>query len=84
MNDASRPIVAWRTPTEPIYVAYNRGTAKVTITLPSPPSGLAWFRAANTAAFLETSANFALPGQEGAVTATYDLDGRALAIFVAR
>ena len=35
-------------------------------------------------AFLETSANFTLPGQEATVQATYDLDGRALAIFIAR
>jgi hypothetical protein len=43
-----------------------------------------WYRAANTAAFLETTANFALPGTEQQAQATYDLDGRALAIFVSR
>jgi hypothetical protein len=42
-----------------------------------------WVRAANTAAFMEPQANFVVPGQEAAVAATYDLDGRALAIFVA-
>jgi isoamylase len=85
MGDATKPIVAWRTPdSDPMFVAYNRGGAKVTFTLPSAPTGLAWYRAANTAAFLEPSANFALPGAETAVAPTYDLDSRALVILVAR
>ncbi|HET9990846.1 MAG TPA: hypothetical protein VFQ65_20085, partial [Kofleriaceae bacterium] len=84
LGDATKPILAWQTPNEPIYVAYNRGPNKVTVALPAAPAGLAWYRAANTAAFLEASANFALPGEEATVQATYDLDGRALAIFIAR
>ena len=69
---------------EPIYVAYNRSPNKVTITLPAAPNGMAWYRAANTAAFLEASANFTQPGEETPVAATYDLDGRALMILIAR
>ncbi len=65
-------------------VLYNRSLAKVTVTLPAAPPGTSWYRAANTASFLETTGNFTLPGAEASVTATYDLDSRALAIFVAR
>ncbi|MEO8549237.1 MAG: alpha-amylase family glycosyl hydrolase [Kofleriaceae bacterium] len=83
MADATRPILAWRY-SEPIYVAYNRGAAKVTITPPAAPAGLTWYRAANTAAFLEATANFTVPGDEASIGATYDLDGRALLILVAR
>ena len=63
LGDATKSIVAWRTAdSDPIYVAYNRGAAKVTVTLPAAPAGLAWYRAANTASFLEASSNFSLPG----------------------
>jgi glycogen operon protein len=84
LGDATKPILAWQTPNEPIYVAYNRGANKVTVTLPAAPTGLAWYRAANTASFLEASGNFTLPGEEATVQAAYDLDSRALAIFIAR
>jgi isoamylase len=85
LGDATKPIVAWRTAdTDPIYVVYNHGAAKVTVTLPAAPAGLAWYRAANTASFLEASANFTVAGQEATVAATYDLDSQALAIFIAR
>jgi hypothetical protein len=77
LGDATRPILGWRA--GDVYVAYNRGATKVTITL--PPG--AWARAANTAAFMEPQ-NFAAPGDEQTVPATYDLDARAVAIFVAR
>jgi hypothetical protein len=33
---------------------------------------------------MEPQANFVAPGSEGVVAATYDLDARALAIFVAK
>ncbi len=84
LADASRPVLAWWPTGEQVYVIYNRGAAKVTATLPAPPVGTSWYRAANTAAFLEATGNFTLPGEETAVSATYDLDGRALAIFIAR
>ena len=84
LGDATRPVLAWQMTSEPIYVAYNRSPNKVTITLPAAPNGMAWYRAANTAAFLEASANFTQPGEETPVAATYDLDGRALMILIAR
>ena len=83
MGDATRPVIAWRTGS--VYVGYNRSTAKVTLTLPAPPAGQSWYRAANTAAFMEPQNNFVAPGSEQAVTqATYDLDARALVILIAR
>ncbi len=83
LSDATRAILGWSAGRD-LYLAYNRGPNQVTVTLPPAPAGLAWYRAANTAAFLEAQANFVLPGDEAAVQPTYDLDGRALAIFVAR
>ena len=87
LGDATQPIVAWRLDgtTDPIYVAYNRGTAQVTITLPAAGGALAWYRAANTASFLEAEANFVVAGSESAVASPqYALDARALVIFIAR
>jgi isoamylase len=78
LGDASRAVLGWRT--GDVYVAYNRGATKLTITLPPGT----WARAANTAAFMEPQSNFVAPGDEQLVQATYDLDGHALAIFVAR
>ncbi len=87
MADATQPIVAWwiDEPSSALFVLYNRGTAKVTVTLPAAPSGKAWYRVANTAAFLETSNNIAPVGSEQLVTTpTYDLDSRALALLIAK
>ncbi len=86
LGDATQPILGWRLgdTTDPIYVAYNRGLAKVTITLPDAGGALAWYRVANTASFLESQSNFVAAGTETAVTSPqYDLDSRALVLFVA-
>ncbi|HUJ57450.1 MAG TPA: isoamylase [Kofleriaceae bacterium] len=84
LGDATQPIVMWTAGTTTL-VAYNRGAAKLTITLPPAPAGLSWWRAANTAAFLEPQDNFVPPGQEQQVTTpTYDLDARALVLLIAR
>ncbi|MGE5186361.1 MAG: alpha-amylase family glycosyl hydrolase [Acidobacteriota bacterium] len=82
MDDATRPVLAWRA--GDVYVAYNRSATKVTVTLPAAGAGLAWHRAANTAAFMEAQDNFVAPGSEPPVQATYDLDARALVILVAK
>ena len=87
LADSTQPIVAWWTaePNAALFALYNRGTAKVTVTLPAAPAGKAWYRVANTAAFLEPSNNIAAPGAEPLVTtATYDLDARALALLIAK
>jgi glycogen operon protein len=83
MDDATRPMLAWRV--DDVYVAYNRSAAKVTVTLPPAGTGKSWFRVANTAAWMEPQDNFATPGNEAPVgQATYDVDARALAILIAR
>ena len=87
LADASQPVLAWQLDgtalgdTASIYVAYNRGAAAVTVTLPAGT----WYRAADTGAWDEPDANFALPGSEYLMhQATYSLGARSLAIFVTR
>jgi hypothetical protein len=81
-GDATKTVLAWRT--GDLYVAYNRGTSQVSVTLPPPGAGRAWYRAADTSAGLEPN-NFAVPGSEYRVQgSTYGLPPRSLAIFVAR
>jgi glycogen operon protein len=90
MDDASRPVLAWRLDgvslgDDTIYIAYNHSAQLQRITLPSPPSGLAWYRVADTAAWMEAEANFSAPGSEHRMQqSNYDLAARSLAIFVAR
>ncbi|HLL24392.1 MAG TPA: glycogen-debranching protein, partial [Kofleriaceae bacterium] len=92
MDDATKPVLAWRIDgaalgdTSPaLYIAYNRGTAMVPVTLPPPPAGLAWYRVADTAAWMEPQANIAPPGAEYRMNhARYDLTARSLALFIAR
>jgi glycogen operon protein len=91
LDDATRPVLGWQLDgaalgdaARSIYVVYNRGPQQVALTLPPPPVGM-WFRVANTAAWMEPQGNFAAPGDEAPMTQSrYDLDGRALAIFVAK
>jgi isoamylase len=83
MDDATRPVLAWRA--GGVYVAYNRSANKVTVTLPPAGGGLAWYRAANTAAFMEPQDNFVAPGGEAPIAQpTYDLDARAIVILIAK
>jgi isoamylase len=92
MDDATRPVLAWRLDgaalgdvSPAIYVAYNRGLALAQVTLPPPPSGLAWYRVADTGAWMEPQANSAAPGTEYRMNQSrYDLVARSLALFIAR
>jgi isoamylase len=92
MDDATRPVLAWRLDgaalgdvSPAIYVAYNRGLALAQVTLPPPPSGLAWYRVADTGAWMEPQANSAAPGAEYRMNQSrYDLVARSLALFIAR
>jgi isoamylase len=92
LDDASRPVLAWRLDgaalgdtARAIYVAYNRGTARVTIAIPPPPAGTSWYQVADTAAWMEPAGNIAEPGAEPRQTdPSYGLDPRALALFIAR
>jgi isoamylase len=92
MDDASLPVIAWQLDgaalgdsSPAIYVAYNRSPNQVAVTLAAPPSGLAWYRVADTGAWMEAQANIAAPGGEYKMNQSrYDLVGRSLALFVAR
>jgi len=90
-NDPGAHFLAWRmsrasTPDEParsILVAYNGSPASVAFTLPPPATNVAWYRAADTAAWLEPQSNFAIPGAEYRMNGTrYDLAARSLTIFI--
>ncbi len=77
--------VALGDPSPAIFVVYNRDVAATSATLPAPPTGTAWYRVADTGAWMETDANSAEPGAEYRMMQThYDLGARSLALFVAR
>ena len=92
MDDATAPVLAWRLDgaalgdvSPALYVAYNRSTQVVPLTLPPPPAGLAWYRVADTGSWMEPQANSAEPGAEYRMNQSrYDLVARSLALFVAR
>src|SRR6185437_7714505 len=84
MASAASAIVAW-TAGAAIYVAYNRGTTDATVTIPAAPSGLVWYRVADTGAWDEAGANIAAPGDEYMMhQSQYALAARSLALFIAR
>jgi glycogen operon protein len=92
MDDPSRPVLAWRLdgaalgdPSPALYVAYNRDMTAVKIMIPPPPGGTAWFRVADTSAWMEAAGNIAAPGAESRIhSSEYDLGVRSLALFIAR
>jgi glycogen operon protein len=90
MDDASRPVLGWQLDgaalgDDPLYIVYNHSPQAQRITLPAAPANLAWYRAADTAAWMESDANFHAPGDEYRMhQSQYDLGARALAIFIAR
>ncbi len=90
MDDASKPVLAWRLDgtslgDQTLYIAYNHSPQPVRITLPPPPSGLAWYRAGDTSAWMEAQSNFHAPGAEYRMNQSqYDLGARAIVIFLAR
>ncbi|HEY3806718.1 MAG TPA: alpha-amylase family glycosyl hydrolase [Kofleriaceae bacterium] len=87
MATATEPVVAWTVggTSDPIYVAYDRGAADVTITIPAAPNGLTWYRVADTGAWDEPGANIAAPGSEYMMhQASYALGARSLALFIAK
>ncbi|HEX5063144.1 MAG TPA: hypothetical protein VFV99_27400, partial [Kofleriaceae bacterium] len=90
MDDATKPALAWRLDgpsfgDQTLYIVYNHSAQVVRVTLPAPPSGLAWYRAGDTSAFMEAQNNFHAPGEEYRMNQSlYDLGARAVAIFVAK
>jgi glycogen operon protein len=90
MDDPSKPVLAWRLDgssfgDQTLYVAYNHSPQPIRLTLPPPPAGKGWYRAGDTAAWMEAQNNFHAPGAEYKMNQSqYDLGARAIAIFVAR
>jgi glycogen operon protein len=90
MDDATKPVLAWRLDgpslgDDTLYIVYNHGAQPIRVTLPPPPTAMAWYRAGDTQASMEAQNNFHAPGEEYRMNGTqYDLGGRAVVIFVAR
>lgn len=72
-------------PAQSIYVAYNSWSQPITVTLPPAMAGKAWYRAGDTAAWMETDSNFRDAGQEDRLDGrTYDMKGRSILVLVER
>ena len=92
MDDANRQFLGMRLDgaalgdsARAIYVAYNGDDAAVRITLPAPGPSTHWYRAADTAPWLEDQQNIHEAGAEYRMQGTtYDLAERSLALFVER
>lgn len=90
LDDPTQHVLAWRIDgvatgdsARSIYVAYTGDDVPVRLTLPAAAAGHAWFRWFDTGAWMEPYGNGADPGQEYRMNgATYDLEARALAVFV--
>ena len=64
-----------------IYVAYNGWYQSITITLPAVMNSDSWYRAGDTAAWMESQANFEEEGQEDRLGGrNYEMKGRSLLI----
>lgn len=92
MDDPEARFLAWRVdgaerrdPARSIYVAYNRDSSPVTVTLPTPRAGAGWFQAADTAVAFEAASNAWAPGAESRINdGRYVLGARAVAVLIER
>jgi isoamylase len=72
-------------PSPSIYVGYNGWWQPIMITLPNPLPGRAWFRAGDTADWMEDQGNFKDPGQEDPlVSRDYKMEGRSVLVLIER
>jgi glycogen operon protein len=70
-------------PAQSIYVGYNGWWQPIQVTLPVPSPGRSWYRAGDTASWMEPQGNFKDPGQEDRLTdRTYGRKGRTLLILI--
>ena len=92
-HDPGAHFLAWRLdggaaagePARSIYVAYNGATTTVAATLPAPSAGAAWYRVADTGAWLEPDGNSAAAGAEYKMGGTrYDIAARSPVIWIER
>ena len=66
-----------------IYVGYNGWQDRVNISLPSLSAGHAWFRAGDTAAWMENQGNFRDEGREDRLTdRSYTMDRRSVLVLI--
>jgi glycogen operon protein len=92
MDDPSNQFLAWRLdgvglgdPARTLYIAYNGGSPIVQMTLPEPADGFAWYRVADTAAWMEAFDNIDPPGDEYRMNQRiYDVAGRSVVVFIER
>jgi isoamylase len=72
-------------PADSVYVGYNGWSGAVTATLPAPRAGKSWYRAGDTAPWMESRGNFTEPGQEDHLGgSSYTLAGRSLLLLIER
>ncbi len=92
MDDAEARYLAWRLDgaelgddARSLYVAYNRDSMPVTVTLPPTRAGAGWHQAVDTAATFEAASNAWAPGAEARVNdGRYVLGARAVAVLIER
>jgi glycogen operon protein len=92
MDDPANHALAWRIDgaalgdtARSIYVAYNGATTTVRFTLPAAAAGHAWYRVADTGAWMEPYDNMDPPGEEYEMQGLgYDLGARSLGLFLER
>ena len=91
MDDPGNHLLAWRIDADEvgedalrsIYVAWNRGDQAVRTEAPVPSDGQWWYRAVDTAAWLEGEDNAHEEGEEEALPGRiYDLAPRSLIVLV--
>ena len=72
-------------PASSIYLAYQQDYLPLTVQLPPPHAGQAWYRVADTSNNVPAGENFAAAGDEVALGGTtYAMQGRSVAIFIQR
>jgi glycogen operon protein len=70
-------------PARAIYVGYNGWQDPVSITLPTPSPGNAWFRASDTAEWMENGGNFREAGKEDKLAdRDYKMDRRSVLLLI--
>ncbi len=70
-----------------MYVAYNGWSANVNFTLPSPGTGLNWYRVTDTCGWAEGPNQVRAPGSEDSIGGqglVYGLCGRGLLLLIAK